>query len=210
MLLDNKGIEILNQIDSSSPTPGGGSVSALVGALGVCLVRMYGHLTVNKKKFLALDASIQQRFTQNFEEILNQKNDLIQAIDQDCNAYETVMGAYRLPKTTEEEIQARNKALKQATYIAIESPYNIMTLSLDAIRLCVDLVDHGNINAISDLACGVIFLDAAIQGAALNVQINLAMLDENEKNEWSIKMTSILNESHELKEKIVNQIKTIL
>ena len=91
MLLDNKGIEILNQIDSSSPTPGGGSVSALVGALGVCLVRMYGHLTVNKKKFLALDASIQQRFTQNFEEILNQKNDLIQAIDQDCNAYETVM-----------------------------------------------------------------------------------------------------------------------
>ena len=102
------------------------------------------------------------------------------------------------------------EALKQATYIAIESPYNIMTLSLDAIRLCVDLVDHGNINAISDLACGVIFLDAAIQGAALNVQINLAMLNEDEKNDWSTKMTSILNESHVLKEKIVNQIKTVL
>lgn len=210
MLVDNKGIEILNQIDSSSPTPGGGSVSALVGALGVCLVRMYGHLTVNKKKFLALEESIQYRFTRNFEEILNHKNDLIDAIDQDCNAYEAVMGAYRLPKTTDEEIQARNKALKQATYIAIESPYNIMSLSLDAIRLCVDLVDHGNINAISDLACGVIFLEAAIQSAALNVQINLAMLDEEERNEWSSKMNSILDESHELKESIVNQVKNIL
>lgn len=210
MLIDNNGIEILNQIDSVSPTPGGGSVSALVGALGVCLVRMYGHLTVNKKKFLALEENLQTQFKNNFEQIINQKEELVKAIDKDCDAYDAVMNAYRLPKGTDEEIQKRNKAIKQATYIAIESPYNIMSLSLDAIRLCVDLVEHGNINAISDLACGVIFLDAAIQGAGLNVQINLAMLDKEESNEWSSKMTSILNESHELKETIVKQIKEIL
>lgn len=210
MLIDNNGIEILNQIDSVSPTPGGGSVSALVGALGVCLVRMYGHLTVNKKKFLALEENLQTQFKNNFEQIINQKEELVKAIDKDCDAYDAVMNAYRLPKGTDEEIKKRNKAIKQATYIAIESPYNIMSLSLDAIRLCVDLVDHGNINAISDLACGVIFLEAAIQSAALNVQINLSMLEEAEKNEWSSKMNSILDESHELKESIVNQVKNIL
>lgn len=210
MLIEQNGIEILNQIDSVSPTPGGGSVSALVGALGVCLVRMYGHLTVNKKKFLALDETIKQQFIHNFEEITKQKEALTKAIDKDCDAYDAVMNAYRLPKTNETEIQARNKAIKQATYIAIESPYNIMSLSLEAIRLCKDLVEYGNINAISDLACGVIFLDAAIQGAGLNVHINLSSLEDNERNEWFTKMTSILNESHELKEIIVNQIKSVL
>lgn len=210
MLIEQNGIEILNQIDSVSPTPGGGSVSALVGALGVCLVRMYGHLTVNKKKFLSLDEEIQNQFKNNFEQIIFQKEELVKAIDKDCEAYDAVMSAYRLPKITDEEIQARNGAIKQATYIAIESPYNIMSLSLDAIRLCVDLVEHGNVNAISDLACGVIFLDAAVQGAGLNVQINLSSLDEEERKIWHTKMTSILEESHELKEKIVNQIKEIL
>lgn len=210
MLIEKNGIEILNQIDSASPTPGGGSVSALVGALGVCLVRMYGHLTINKKKFLALDEIIQTQFKNNFEQIIQQKEALVKAIDKDCDAYDAVMNAYRLPKSTQEEIQTRNEAIKKATYIAIESPYNIMTLSLEAIRLCKDLVEHGNINAISDLACGVIFLDAAIQGAGLNVQINLAMLDEEEKNIWHHKMTSVLKESHELKENIVNRIKEML
>lgn len=207
MLIEQNGMEILSQIDSVSPTPGGGSVSALVGALGVCLIRMYGHLSVNKKKFLALDASIQKQFLHNFEEIINQKNELITAIDKDCDAYDEVMNAYRLPKTTPEEVQIRNEAIKQATYIAIESPYNIMVLSLEAIRLSVDLVEYGNLNAISDLACGVIFLDAAIQGAGLNVLINLSSLDETEKDCWNKKMTSILDESHELKEKIVSTIK---
>lgn len=210
MLIEKNGLEILNQIDSSSPTPGGGSVSALVGALGIALVRMYGHLSINKKKFLALDESIQEQFIQNFNEIVKQKEALVHAIDKDCDAYDEVMNAYRLPKTTDEEIQIRNEALQKATYIAIESPYNIMKLSLDAIHLCEDLVDYGNKNAISDLACGIIFLDAAIQGAGLNVQINLASLDEQERKTWESKMTHILNESHESKENIVNKIKIML
>lgn len=210
MYVEKCGIEILNEIDSSSPTPGGGSVSALVGALGVCLVRMYGHLTVNKKKFLALDEQIQHQFIHNFEEIVKQKNELIHGVDKDCKAYDAVMSAYRLPKVTEEEIAIRKEAIKQATYIAIESPYNIMSVSLDALRLCVDLIEHGNKGAISDLACGVIFLDAAIESAGLNVQINLSALDEEERKIWHEKMTSILNESHELKNKIVNSVKAVL
>ena len=93
MLINKNGIDILNEIDSSSPTPGGGSISALVGALGICLSRMYAHLTVNKKKFLALDASIQSNFISSFNELEDYKNKLIECIDKDCEAYDEVMGA---------------------------------------------------------------------------------------------------------------------
>jgi len=210
MLVDKKCLDIINEIDSSSPTPGGGSVSALVGALGICLSRMYGHLSVNKKKFLALDESIQNHFVSCFNELESYKNHLIDCIDKDCDAYNTFMSAYRLPKNTNEEISIRVHELSKATLIAIESPYNIMIESLKAIELCNELIEYGNVNAISDLACGVIFLDAAIQGAGLNVQINLSSLDEKSKEEWTNKMNHILNRSHELKEKIVNQIKTKL
>ena len=210
MLLDKKGLDIINEIDSSAPTPGGGSISALVGALGICLSRMYGHLTVNKKKFLALDEEIQNHFIFSFNELENYKNSLIECIDEDCKAYDTVMGAYRLPKSTNEEMQARTLALKEATLVAIESPYNIMIQSLEAIKLCKEIIEHGNKFAISDLACGVIFLDAAIQGAGLNVQINLASLEENERNEWATKMNTLLEESNQLKEEIVEKIKSVL
>ena len=208
MYLDKNGLVILNEIDSSSPTPGGGSISALVGALGICLSRMYGHLTVNKKKFLSLDESIQNKWVSSFNELETYKNTLINCVDEDCNAYDAYMSAYRLPKNTNEEIEIRTLALEKATQIAIESPYNIMVQSLKAIELCNDMIEHGNVFAISDLACGVIFLDAAIQGAGLNVQINLGSLNNEEKEEWSNKMNEILNRSQTLKESVVNQIKT--
>lgn len=210
MLLDKNGLEILDAIDSASPTPGGGSVSALVGALGICLTRMYGHLSINKKKFKELDEQIQTHFMNHFNEIVNQKENLMKAIDLDCDAYDAVMQAYRLPKTTDEEIQYRKEAIQQANVIAIQSPYHIMTLCLEALHLCKDLVEYGNVNAISDLACGIIFLDAAIQGAGLNVQINLSSLNEEDKLEWMNKMNSILNESRQLKESIVTKIKNNL
>lgn len=210
MLLEKSGLDVLNEVDSASPAPGGGSISALVGALGICLSRMYGHLSIHKKKFSNLDEEIQKQFINHFNDLTIQKEALVSAIDKDCEAYDSVMAAYRLPKNSDEEIEIRQKAIQAATYIAIESPYQIMELSLKAIRLCEFLVEYGNKNAISDLACGVIFLDAAIQGAGLNVQINLSSLDEEEKKQWSIKMNAILDESHELKESIVNRIKEIL
>ncbi len=207
MLIEKSGLTILNEIDSSSPTPGGGSISALVGALGICLSRMYGHLSVNKKKFLSLDESIQNKFISSFNELEAYKNILVQCIDEDCNAYDTFMRAYRLPKNSDDEIRVRQSELDKATLVAIQSPYNIMVQSLKAIELCNEMIEHGNVFAISDLACGVIFLDSAIQGAALNVQINLASLNEKEKEEWTFKMNDLLNKSHELKESIVNKIK---
>ena len=207
MLIEKNGIELLSEIDSASPTPGGGSISALVGALGICLSKMYAHLSINKKKFLALDESIQKQFITSFHELETYKSELLDCMDKDCDAYDAVMSAYKLPKSTNDEIQARTSAIEKATNIAIESPYNIMIQSLKAMKLCESMVEYGNKNAISDLACGIIFLDAAIQGAGLNVLINLSSLDEKLKEEWTKKMNDVLIESHQLKEKIVNTIK---
>ena len=210
MLIEKKGLEILDEIDSSSPTPGGGSVSALVAALGISLSRMYAHLSIHKKKFLSLEENVQQQFHEHFSALESLKAELIQAIDQDCEAYDHVMTAYRLPKTTDEENQHRQKEIQKATYIAIESPYHIMELSLKALHLCEKMIEQGNKNAVSDLACGILFLDAAVQGAGLNVEINLSSLDEKEKLEWNTKMENLLNESHQIKARSIKQIKTLL
>lgn len=210
MLLEKSVLEFLDEVDSSSPAPGGGSVSALAGALGVCLSRMYAHLSVGKKKFLELDEQIQTEFVTHFEALAEKKTALCKAVDRDCEAYDRVMAAYKMPKITEEEIKTRNQAIHDATITAIESPYSIMELSLEALRLCKEMVEYGNKNAISDLACGVIFLDAAVQGAGLNVLINLSSLDETESSYWNEKMNAALEESAGIKESVVKRIKELL
>ena len=85
-----------------------------------------------------------------------------------------------------------------------------MELSLKALHLCEKMIEQGNKNAVSDLACGILFLDAAIQGAGLNVEINLSSLDEKEKLEWNTKMENLLDESHQIKARSIKQIKTLL
>lgn len=210
MLLENNTLDLIEKIDSVSPTPGGGSVSALVSVLGISLARMYGHLSINKKKFKALEENAQNDFIERFNALVKMKEQLQRAIDHDCDAYDEVMCAYKLPKTTDVEIENRQQAILKATYLAIESPYNIMEESLKAMELCKDMVEYGNTNAISDLACGVIFLDSAIQGAGLNVLINLGMLENKEKEVWTFKMNHLLSESVKIKEDVIYRVKQII
>lgn len=157
-----------------------------------------------------MDENVQNDFIERFNALVEMKEQLQKAIDHDCDAYDEVMSAYKLPKTTDSEIEKRQQAILKATYIAIESPYNIMKESLKAMELCKEMVEYGNTNAISDLACGVIFLDGAIQGAGLNVLINLSMLENEEKEDWSNKMNYLLETSAKIKENVICEIKQIL
>lgn len=203
-------LEFVNEIDSRSPTPGGGSVSALVGVLGTCLVRMYGHLSINKKKFLALDEVTRQHFLQRFETLSTQRTLLWQAIEEDCEAYEQLMRGYRMPQETEMQKEERLEAIKKATYVAIDSPYEIMKLSLETMALCHDLIEHGSRQAISDLACGVIFLESALESASLNVRINLSSLDEKERQLWTSRLEQCLQEGKKLKEAVLQDVLPLL
>lgn len=209
-LLEKTVLEFLDEVDSKSPAPGGGSASALAGALGTCLSRMYAHLSIGKKNLMSYELDVQMAFVDRHQALLNKKKQLLECVDKDCEAYDGVMTAYKLPKATLEEQAIRKQAIHDATIKAIESPYEIMEVCLEALRLCADMIEYGNRNAISDLACGIIFLDAAVQGAGLNVQINLSSLNEEESTYWANKMNAILEESNAIKVKSVNRIKELL
>ena len=101
-LIDMKVLDFTNLVDSKSPAPGGGSVSALCGSLGTSLARMVGHLTIGKKKFLALDVNIQKQFIEVIHSLEGLKNELLMLVDKDTEAFNQIMLAYKMPKDTPE------------------------------------------------------------------------------------------------------------
>lgn len=204
-MLINKTIEeFINDVNSPSPAPGGGSVSALVGALGSSLVAMFTHLSISKKKFKEAPAEIQEQVMNQMNALQNSIKEFMICIDRDTDVYNIVISAYKLPKSSNEEIDVRQTAIYGAIEQAIASPMAIMEHGISILKQLDNLLPYGNINAASDFAVGVILIDAAIQGAALNVKINLSSARENISKESEIKMNNILTEVKELKEKLLN------
>ena len=124
-LIDLKVNEFIEQVDSSSPAPGGGSVSALASSLGVALARMVSHLTIGKKKFQAFDEVIQNEYTTRFNHLESILEQLLVLIDQDTEAFNEIMKAFKMPKETDDEKTKRNEAIEKATLGAIKVPYEI-------------------------------------------------------------------------------------
>ncbi len=207
MYKDNTLMEYIQAIDSVQPAPGGGSAAGLVGALGTALARMYGHLSINKKKFAALPEDKKNSFIENFEKLTVMEQSLCDAIDRDAQAYECVMSAYRMKHETEEESALRQQAIHQATLEAIQPPMDIMVQSAEALRLCRKLAADGNKSVISDLAIGVIYLAGAAESSSWNVMINLSSLSDTDKTSYEKQMNALLEESTELKKEILCLIK---
>lgn len=170
--------DFVEAIDSSSPAPGGGSVSALSGTMGVALSRMVGHLTVDKKKFLALPKEIQYEFMDVNQALILIKNELSILIDEDTNAFNQIMKAYKMKKDSAIDVIERNQAIQAGTLEAIRVPIKVATLSLAALHQLPIIIEHGNKSAISDLGVSILMLSSAIEGACMNVLINLPSLDD--------------------------------
>ena len=170
--------EFLDQIDSKSPTPGGGSASALAAAIGVALTRMVGHLTIGRKRFEALEQAVKDDFIGLFAEMETIKQRLVDAIDLDTEAYNAVMEAYKLPKDDESMINFRNQSIQKATIGAIEVPLNVAETAFSFLNKIGPFVRYGNPNTLSDMGVGVMMIESAIEGAILNVKINLSGLDD--------------------------------
>ena len=158
MLKDLQVVEFINEVDKKSATPGGGSVSALASSLGIALTKMVGHLTVGKKKFKALDTEVQDEYNDILNTFLLYKEELISLIDKDTEAYNLVMEAFQLPKDTEQEQSFRALEIEKATMVAIETPYRIAVLSLEALKELDTLLENCNRNAVSGLAVGALLL----------------------------------------------------
>lgn len=174
MLTEKTVHEFLNELGSSSPAPGGGSTSALAGALGAGLISMVCRLTIGKKKYADVQAEM--------ESVLQQSERLragmARLVDEDTEVFKEVMAAFGLPKESSEEQEQRTAAIQAATKKATLVPLNLMKLTDEAITLAKIVAEKGNKNSVSDAGVAALMLQAACSGAALNVRINLGSLKD--------------------------------
>jgi formiminotetrahydrofolate cyclodeaminase len=168
--------EFLAAIRSASPTPGGGSASALAGAMGASLVAMVAGLPKNR----AATEEDAQRLRAAGERCAALAADLEQLVDVDSAAYELVMAAYKRPKATDDDKAARTAAIQAAFREAIAAPLAVMRASAAAAEQAVVVAGLGNPSAASDLEVGVELLNAALRGARLNVDVNLGSVKDAE------------------------------
>jgi formiminotetrahydrofolate cyclodeaminase len=207
-LIDLKVIDFMNQVDSKSPAPGGGSVSALISGLGISLARMVGHLTIPKKKFEKLDENIKDKFNANLLHLNTIKEELILLIDKDTQAFNEIMIAYKIPK---EDAEKRAKAIEDATLNAIEIPYRVAIISLKALELFPFILTYGNKQTISDLGVATLSLASGIEGALFNVLINLPGISNLDvKLFYKKAYEQILNKTIIIKNHILKDINTKL
>ena len=175
MLTDQKITEFLQQTASGTPLPGGGSVSALSAALGAALTEMVANLTVGKKNYEAVEDEMQEIS----ETAGNLRRKLMAEVDNDADAYQGVLAAFKLPKTTEAEKQKRTEAIQDAMKNAARVPLGVAYDALQVMDLAERVIRSGNRNAVSDGAVGAMMARTAVMGALFNVKINLAAVKDN-------------------------------
>ncbi len=163
-----------NETASESPAPGGGSISAYVGALGVSLGTMVANLSSHKRGW----DSRWEEFSNWAEKGQHYKEQLIRMVDQDTMAFNMIMNAFGLPKGTDDEKKQRTRAIQEATRLAIEVPFHVMELSLASMEVIRAMAEHGNPNSVTDAGVGAMCARTAVMGAFLNVKINASGYDD--------------------------------
>ena len=196
--------DFLDAVAAGTATPGGGSVSALVGSLGAALLEMVVSLTLGKKGFEGLETEIRKIG----EEAHSYREALSATVAQDIQAYQAVMGAYLMPKTTEEEKKKRRGEIQRALRRAADPPLFTAATSLKLLKLCQKAVEKGSPNAVTDAAVGALLADAALHGGVLNALTNLSAL-ENEETVQKMKkeLKRLEQEGSQTKEKILGRVK---
>ena len=174
MFTDMKVDEFLDALASKDSVPGGGSAAALGGALGAALVSMVCNLTIGKKGYEEVDAPMRQLLEKS--EAL--RLELPRLLEADTQVYGKVMATYRLPRKTAEEKEARKAALQLALREAATVPLTIAERCSQIVDLALPAAEMGNRWAVSDAGVGVLFAQACMEGALLNVYINLASIDD--------------------------------
>jgi glutamate formiminotransferase / formiminotetrahydrofolate cyclodeaminase len=165
----------LDRLASGDPTPGGGSAAAYTGAMAAALVAMVARTTLGKKKYAAVEAQMQAIIPR--AETL--RASLAAAVAQDAESFEAVLAAYRMPKETAGEQAARQQAVESATLHASRVPLEVMRQLVEVLELAVQVVEHGNLNALTDAASGAELAQAALRSASLNVRVNLSVLQDS-------------------------------
>ncbi len=165
-----------NETASESPAPGGGSISAAMGAFGAALGTMVANLSAHKAGW----DERWEEFSNWADKGKEYMDQLIKLVDEDTNAFNKIMDAFGLPKSNDEEKAARTKAIQNATIYAIEIPYKVMETCFQSMEVMKAMAETGNPNSVSDAGVGAIAARSGVLGAFLNVKINASGLNDKE------------------------------
>lgn len=168
--------EFADLLGSAAPAPGGGAAAALSGVTGIALTQMVAALTIGKEKYKEYEPLM---LTIN-EEADKLRADLLNGMNRDAEAYSEVSKAYKMPKDTPEEKEARCQAIQKALKHAATVPVNIMEYSLQGLVLTEKALGHSNPNVVSDLGAAALMLKSSVQTAWLNVLANLSSIQDKE------------------------------
>lgn len=160
--------DFADETASESPAPGGGSVAAYVGSLGISLGTMVANLSSHKKGW----DDRWEEFSSWAEKGQQYKDELLRLVDADTKAFNQIMSAMSLPKGNDEEKATRKKAINEATRFAIEIPFKVMQASYDSMEVIKAMAEIGNPNSVSDAGVGALCARSAVMGAFMNVRIN--------------------------------------
>ena len=199
-LIDMNLSEFTNETSSESPAPGGGSISAYCGAMGAALATMVANLSSHKRGW----EDKWEEFSNWAEKGITFQNELLRLVDEDTNAFNKIIEAFRLPKDSEEEKALRNVAIQQATKFAITTPYRVMQTAYDSMQVMKAMAVFGNPNSVTDAAVGALCARTAIRGAFLNVKINCKdCQDKDFVNEILNRGQSLVNKATDLEKEIM-------
>lgn len=190
MDLNKKLQEYFDELSSSSPTPGGGNVAALCGALASSLGTMVCNLTIGKKKY----ADVEQEMISLKNKLEVYQKEFFELAKKDNEAFDKVMEAFKLPKESDEEKEARNSKIEEATINAAEVPSVVMHKCYELLPLLKSIADKGNKNSLSDAGVAIALIRTSVQGAYLNVLINCSSLNNQTIAEEIRKRANIIFE----------------
>ena len=199
--------EFANETASESPAPGGGSIAAYMGSLGISLATMVANLSSHKKGW----DQRWKEFSAWAEKGQKIKDELLYLVDEDTNAFNKIMEAFSLPKSSEQEVKFRSEAIQNATKYATEVPLKTMILAYSSFPIIKAMAEIGNPNSISDAGVGALCARSAVIGAYMNVRINAAELkDEAFKKEILAKAEKIKNDAIKEEEAILKIVYAVI
>ncbi len=205
MTVNSSLVTFLDDLASERPTPGGGGAAAVSGAIGAALVSMVANLTIGKKNYEAVREDLEAVNAK--AEVLRAQ--LIRAIDEDVVAFNSVMGAYGLPRATDEEKAKRAASIQAALKDATLAPLRAVKACFDVIRLSAAVAEKGNLNVISDAGVAVLSADAGLRSAALNVFINAKAIKDRDFAEKQIaEVNALLAQAAEMTESVYQTVRT--
>lgn len=189
----------LEKLAAGTPTPGGGSSAAYTGAMAAALVAMVARLTINKKKY----ADVRDRMLEIIDQADQLRSSLELAVNLDTQAFNAVMQALRMPKGSKAELAARDEMVERATHQATIVPLQVANHVVEVLRLAAEIVEKGNLNAITDAGSAGAMAMAALKAAGLNVRINIQNIsDQDASAKWLNELNVLEEQAKEIEARL--------